>query len=72
MRLGENFRLPDRPGWLNVDDDRTPHRSDSGSGEESRPAMGAGSSVLLISWGDELGTILVAAPKAASSRTAKY
>jgi len=40
MRLGENFRLPDRRGWLNIDDDRTPHRSDNGGiGEESRPAM---------------------------------
>jgi len=51
MRLGENFRLPDRRGWLNVDDDRTPHRSDNGGiGEESRPRHGRRFSVLLISW----------------------
>jgi hypothetical protein len=51
MRLGENFLLPDRRGWLNVDDDRTPHRSDNGGIGERKPARhGRRFSVLLISW----------------------
>jgi hypothetical protein len=45
----ENFRLPDRRDWLNVD--RTPHRPDSWWNRRRNPARhGRRSSVLLISW----------------------
>jgi len=62
---GEHFCLPDRCGWLNIDNDRILHIDQivRGVGKERVPAVGAGPACGWISRRDELGDDLGRRPE---------